>query len=783
MKEEQSHKIALALLKAVSAEDVNEVINSEPLFGVPGNWTPYGGSSKNWDRVGSQTSEAVGALGELIINSIDAILVKHAKNNNIDERSEQAPQSMVDAVKMFYSESYPDMKEGKISTLKASDRAKLATESVLIGIKRVRKSHKYPSYTIVDFGEGQNSGDFPDTFLSLGEKNKEGIPFVQGRFNMGSTGSITFCTQGDIRNKHYKLIMSRRSLENSDGNWGWTLIRIREAKPGEDLPVVEYFAPNGNIPKFSCNKVEAFGRSDIAVVKDGGTIVKLYEYDIGPSARAVDFGLYYALTTSLLECALPIRIYDFDAEKRQDKSNLRAEGIADRTFYGMPLIGFADNEKDDNYDLPTFLVSSLNDDYLGKIEIFATGVKKLPDYMKEKNYPYRVFYTVNGQTQAKERASFLGRANLDDLRAHLVVRVDCNAMGNTARSSVFKPDRERMSGNNLSRELRDHVKSALKENSELERYVQQIRNRRTTELIEENEESKELWETLIKNDPEIGKLFSMGVDVGSSPSENRGRGVNEFNGKEFPTFLNITHPNGDLNVPINTCRSIFCNTDAENGYLGRLTDRGTFLWDGDTRKLIYNASLTNGILRIRVYPSSETKVGDSVRVSFGFSDSNPNRSQPLMASVTVRFCEAEPKPIKPPGQPPGPAGGTGSGTTPELSRPEIYFVGKDEWDTYGFDDESGAVCYQDEKNKKTRIYVNGDNKYLQREIKNEKEESGRNLIREWFKLGVAILTLSMYKKFVGKTKDDDSWEDNIKQASSAVSAHVVTLIRRLGRNK
>ena len=781
MKEEQSRKIALALLKAVSAEDVNDVINSEPLFGVPDNWEPYGGHSKNWDRVGSQTSEAVGALGELIINSIDAILVKHAKNNNIDERSEQAPQSMVDAVKMFYSESYPDMKEGKISTLKASDRAKLATESVLIGIKRVRKSHKYPSYTIVDFGEGQNSGDFPDTFLSLGEKNKEGIPFVQGRFNMGSTGSITFCTQGDIRNKHYKLIMSRRSLENSDGNWGWTLIRIREAKPGENLPVVEYFAPNGDIPKFSCNKVEAFGHSNIGIMKDGGTIVKLYEYDIGPSARSVDFGLYYALTTNLLECALPIRIYDFDAEKRQDKSNLRAEGIADRTFYGMPLIGFADNEKDDNYDLSTFLVSSLNHDFLGRIEIFATGVKKLPDHMKEKNYSYRIFYTVNGQTQAKERASFFRTCNLDDLRAHLIVQVDCTAMNNTAKSSVFKPDRERISGNNISRDLRDHVKNALKENSELERYVQQIRNRRATDLIEETEEGKELWESLVKSDPEIGKLFGMGGDFGSSPSENKGRGANKFIGEEFPTFLNITQPNGDLNVPINTYRYIVCDTDADNRYLGRHKDKGTFWWDGDTKKIIYNTSLNNGTLRIRVNPSSETKIGDSVRVSFGFSDSNPNRSQPLKASVTVRFCEAEQKQSKKSGS----ASGTGPGTTPTFSRPEIRFVRKDEdeWDECGFDDESGAVCRYDEKNKKYSIYVNADNKYLLREIKGEREESKRALIREWFKLGVAILTLSLYKKFVGKTEDDDLWDENIKQASSAVSAHVVTLIRRLGGNK
>ena len=790
MKEEQSRKIALALLKAVTAEDVNKVMKSEPLFSAPDNWTPYGGRSKNWDTVGSQTSEAVAALGELIINSIDAILVKHAKNEGISEKSKQAPESMIEAVKKFY----PYIVEGKISMLSAAQRMKLAEESVLIGVKRAPGSHRYPSYTIVDFGEGQNSGDFPKTFLSLGEKNKEGIPFVQGRFNMGSTGSITFCTRGDIRNKHYKLIMSRRSLEDSDGNWGWTLIRVREAKSGESLPVVEYFSPNGDIPKFYNDKVEAFERGDIAAATvKSGTIVKLYEYDIAP-AHNVDLGLYYALTTSLLECALPIRIYDFNAKPR-GKTGLRADGITDRTFYGMPLIGFADDETDDNSNkkddtddetddnsgekdgecnLPTFLVKGMNDPSLGEIEIFATGVSKLPNYMKERTYPYRVFYTVNGQTQAKERGSFLRGANLDDLRAHLIVRVDCNAMNNTARSAVFKPDRERMSGNNLSRELQDIVKSSLKENSELRRYARQIRERRVTEIIEESEQGKELWEHLLNSDPEIGRLFGKGATIGDSPSADGGRGVDEFKGNFFPKSFNVIQPGGDLNVPINTYRYIVCSTDAENEYLGRIKDRGVFLWDGDVRKLTYSHSLLNGRLRIKISPSLETKVGESVRVTFGFNDSS--RPIPLTASVTVRFCEEEQTQSSPRGR----VGGTGRGTVPIYQTPDIYFVGKDKWDEHGFDDESGAECKYNSDEKRYDIFVNKDNKHLKREMRNEREESGRALISEWFKLAVAILTLAMYKKFIGKTEDDDRWEDNIKQASSAISAYVVTLIQRLG---
>ena len=130
---------------------------------------------------------------------------------------------------------------------------------------------------------------------------------------MGSTGSIQFCSRSDLELGHYKFILSKRTLSNSDGCWGWTIIKARKARKGESLPVVQYFCPENSILFFKTDKIKALNRDDIGVIS-GGTIVKLYEYHIGTGARSVDFGLYHALMTSLLECALPIRIYDFDAK-------------------------------------------------------------------------------------------------------------------------------------------------------------------------------------------------------------------------------------------------------------------------------------------------------------------------------------------------------------------------------------------------------------------------------------------------------------------------------------
>lgn len=169
---------ACRLLEAVTTQDVEAVLKAYPEFQIPANWREYGNAPKNWDRVGVQTSEPVGALAEVIINSIDAILMRKARETGTRETSPDAPRNMREAVKRFF----PKVTEGRLSRLSARQRTELAESCVQIAIKRGKNSRKYPTYTVVDFGEGQNPGKFPDTLLSLSAKNKEGIPFAQGRF-------------------------------------------------------------------------------------------------------------------------------------------------------------------------------------------------------------------------------------------------------------------------------------------------------------------------------------------------------------------------------------------------------------------------------------------------------------------------------------------------------------------------------------------------------------------------------------------------------------------------
>ena len=71
---------------------------------------------------------------------------------------------------------------------------------------------------------------FPETLCSLTSSNKDRIPFAQGRYNMGGSGSLRFCGP-----EHLQLIVSRRNPhipDNGTGNssgdagmWGFTVVR------------------------------------------------------------------------------------------------------------------------------------------------------------------------------------------------------------------------------------------------------------------------------------------------------------------------------------------------------------------------------------------------------------------------------------------------------------------------------------------------------------------------------------------------------------------------------
>lgn len=800
MEEKLSRRLALALLRADSADQVKAALNDEEgryYFDMPTNWTPYGGREKNWDTVGNQQSNPVGALVELIINGEDAILLRKATEAGItDPRGSSAPRSMFDAVKRFY----PHVNEGKIQKLSPSERTSLAEQCIRIGVKRsARSNSRFPTYVILDSGCGQRPEDFPKTFLSLGEKNKEGIPFVQGKFNMGSTGSLRFCTRSDIRDHLYKLLLSR--AQGCD-YWGWTLVRVRAPLGGEQLPVAEYFSPGGVVPMFRESTIRAFFDSPDAGLAQYGSIVKLYEYEIGDRNHAVDIGLYNALTVNLIDCALPIRMYDFDAKPIDGKGALRKKGIAARTFSGLSVVlGAAFSEEADESDEPSghsgedtewvLQIAERNDESLGKVRIVATGVRKLKDFLQ--NQPARIFYTINGQTHAYERASFLNqRVALPDLRNHLLVNVICDELDKQALATIFMPDRERRASNELSRRLETIVIEELKDDPKLRQYAAEIRMRRANEHVADSAATRELLEELIKSDPAIRDLFGLGAFLpsgagGYDPGEARGehRGGDEpFIGKKFPTFLkllNVREEGGRYvkDVPINARRRIECGTDAEDEYLTRVDSPGKIWTSLPATSLQTSAKLHNGVTRFTVWAPKSANVGDEVDAEFGFVDMGRN-FEPLRVAVTIRFVEEERKGAGKTGQT---GGADRDARTGGAGQPEFIFVTREEWFDHTFDDDSGAYYAQGEE---PCVYVNQDNRYLVEMRVKERDEAARITNENVFKMALGLIALAVFRKASAVEQSESGREAGndpdaaARMATSAVAPYIVTIVRRLG---
>jgi hypothetical protein len=795
--EKLSRRLGVELLNADSAAGVRKVLSDAEgryWFDNPSNWTPYGGRAKNWDTVGNQQTNPVGALVELIINGEDAILLRRAVDAGIkDPRSVDAPRSMFDAVKRFF----PHVNEGRIQKLSPKQRTGLAENCVRIGIRRAARSNsRYPTYVVIDNGCGQRPDAFASTFLSLGEKNKEGIPFVQGKFNMGSTGSLRFCTRSDIREQHYKLIMSRPA---GTDYWGWTLVRVREPAGSEQLPVAEYFCP-GSIPRFREGSLKAFGHDEIGLA-DSGSIVKLYEYDIGDKNNGVDIGLYNALTVSLIDCALPIRLYDFDAKPISGKGPLRKQGIAARTFSGLNVVLGAElaEEPDETGEFQevghpdtewVHQVAERHDQDLGTVRIIVTAVSRLKDFLREQ--PARIFYTINGQAHAFERASFLNnRVGLPDLRNHVLVNVVCDELSKQALATIFMPDRERKASNELSRKLEKLVIDELRSDDRLRQYAAEIRKRRAFEQVEDTEASRELLRDLVKSDPAIRDLFGIGTflpqgigGIEKGPGTVAlGGGDQQFTGKKFPTFLrllNVREEDGQYvkDVPINARRRIECGTDAEDEYLVRVDSPGKFWCSVSPKELQCSLNLHNGVARLTVWPPERAEKGQSVVAEFGFVDNGPN-IEPLKVSVLVRFTEPEPAEKNARGEP-----AKGVHQVQGAGQPQFQFVGKEDWAEYSFDDDSGAYVAAGEAG--TTVYVNRDNRYLVNMRVTEKDEAKRVTNENTFKMALGLIALAIFKKGATGAADPEERTANVdpeeltRRATSAVAPYIVTIVRRLG---
>jgi len=318
-------KLLEDLLDAESEEEVLQVLSARALLKNLDRWKYLGNCPNNQSIVNNQQSTPTAALVEKYTNAADAILLRACKADGIDPRDlKKAPKSMSDAVQARF---------GDISAKSGEERRELAEENMVL---YATGSKARPCIWLYDNGEGQLAKDFPDTFCSLIYGASEGsykgaIPFVQGRFNMGGTGVLPFCSD-----KHkLQLIVSRVPddvVGSGDHEWGYTLICFFPSSRdpswryliGDDGQVLTAGSgPLKLVPRKTAKSGAVCRARERAV--PSGTVIKMYDFKAPRSNICGE--LLKKLGEYLVQPALPLRIIECRAEY---KANVMGDTLWDR---------------------------------------------------------------------------------------------------------------------------------------------------------------------------------------------------------------------------------------------------------------------------------------------------------------------------------------------------------------------------------------------------------------------------------------------------------------------
>ena len=639
----QSKDLCFRILHANSESEVDAIVRAEAEFTDAGNWYPIDGRETNFNVVTNQASTGSKALTELCTNMVDAVLMKHAYNSGVPLTGPNAPQSVIAGVSELVQ-----LRGARSGVLAEVDDPKylqeFAEKNLVIGVTGGTRRDESLCFTFVDNGEGQHPDAFVDTFLSLSKGNKSDIPFVQGKYNMGSSGVLTYCGR-----KWYKLIISRR--HDGSGDWGWTIVRRR---PGEGMPVAEYFKVANNIPSFSSSVVHPMrlqsGEPDDKVHITTGTIVKLYDYQMESAASFRN--IREKLNENLVSTILPFRLMDYRQSPNSRRGGRRALGIDERPVNGMEFLllrkdgeNEADVDDDDRDYKPgrEHHIGDVDHPDLGRISARVIVLNKdLPGWLKPPSNVARVFHSVNGQVQFKQNRAYLSQTcKFPGLKDRIVVIVDSSDLSQPGHNDVWKGDRESIRATEIGQLYQREVTRLIVGSEYLKDLQQRIAREETDALTQESQ--VELFQSLVDTDPSIAQLLPGGRIVTLPGYIGRSKDdPEEWQGKYSPTFLEIlgrSVKQDGAEIAVGGQRTIVFRTDVVNDYFTRPGNRGRVFTVGIGDKFSYARALHDGRFTM-TFSALPDKVSIGDEFSFSVSLIDDAIPEPVSTELSLSVVEA-----------------------------------------------------------------------------------------------------------------------------------------------
>ena len=651
MNEKEMKDLFWKVFNCNGEDALHEIVTNNKYFKDANNWYPYGGRDKkdrsNFSTFENQQPHSGAALVEKITNSIDALLLKRCKQEGINPKSQNAPKTMEEATEIFF-----EIPKGDIGELTGTRRSKIARDNMQI---IATGNDDKPDLMVYDYGEGQHPDNFKNTFCSIANNNKTDIPFVQGKYNMGSTGAVVFC--GKYK---YQLIASKMNQKIFDKEnkydhnlFGWTLIRRHILTDEEGSKYgsswYEYFAIKSiKIPQFSINELD-IGLPDNKKFTTG-SFVKLFSYEMPKGAKgAIHDGLYQELNQLLYKPALPIWLLEKRSQYAQRKKT-------DITVHGNYVrMNISEEQIIENKSI----YEQLTEKTMGTVTVQVFILKKGEISQQHRASRFigtgkNVIYVLNGQVQAREGKSFITKElNCSFLKDSMLVVIDCSKIKTEFRQDLFMADRFTLKQTEKLDLLRNKVINTLKGNAVIKRLNAERKNaiirggddKKGKELIQSllsqiPSENKSLIKSLIKD---MGLLKSLNNNKNKTAQKQEEKQEISRKTKRYPSIFKMNKKDDEngkkiKSIPLNGKGKIEFETDVEEDYFSRPQDKGEFIIEvlnyqntnkrnnsTSTSKSTSNkaedfftvdiSNPTDGSIKLTLTPREELSVDDEIKLN------------------------------------------------------------------------------------------------------------------------------------------------------------------------
>lgn len=829
-----AQQLALSLLNADSEDDAVRILRDAGYWDDPDVWRLYGDRDGNFATIGNQQSRPEAALVEKIVNCVDARLLGACLRMGIDPESPNAPQSIREAIVQLIEDRSRSTSTGGLENWTRSFQLEQA-RMISLAITGNKPRQGMPCITIADAGEGQTPARFPDTFLSIDRSNKLRIPFVQGKFNMGSTGALKFCGKLGLQ-----LIISRRNPDiierwsGSTSKWRtddprssqWSFTIIRRVRPTGEAgnvrnSVFKYLAPltiegddNKQVLSFSADAIPILPEGNRAYSRTAtsGSVIKLYEYDTkGFGSQALmKGGLLSRLEALLPSIALPVRVHEC-RDYRGDEAR-----SFENTLVGLS-VRLGENRGDNlEPDYPTSSSFVVRQQRM-TAQIFAFKDDRAESYRTNEG----VIFTINGQTHGHIPKTFFERARvkMGRLAKSLLIIVDCTDISVDAREDLFMNSRDRLSAGELRKEIEEELENIIRNHPGLRELQARRRAAEIQNRLQESRPLEQVIDSILRSSPSLSRLFRFGQRLsrphradatsgegGSAQGENSGRA--DFHPRPNPTYFRF-HRKRDgeqllRNAEIDRRCRIRFETDASNDFFERERQPGRYeleVLDGplDGSELTHSCTIHNGIANWSIkLPDDRVAVGDRITVQcLVFDDA---RLEPFTNVATIV--------LTPHGQNTG-GGGSGRNTNTSggrtgdgegsgngrngssnaqgssneggLTLPPMYQVHRNDsnWNTYGFDDRTACRVFEDDDGSYS-FYINVDNIFLQTDMRDGTEDVAlRRTKFVWGNVLVGLALIHEDKQSHQGNDGDEHGEDNEDAAQTNVFARIDRTTRAL----